>query len=48
MAFDRFRSANAVVFEVRFNQRLKRAALLSMRTSGVGRELIDIACNAEM
>jgi hypothetical protein len=34
MAFDRSRSANAVAFEVRFNQRLKRAALPSMRTRG--------------
>jgi len=48
MAFDRFRSANAVAFEVRFNQRMKRAALPSRRTSGIGRELIDIAFRAAM
>ena len=47
-ALDRFRSANALAFELIFTQRLNRAARASIRTSGVGSELLDIAFNAEM
>jgi len=48
MAFDRFKSANAVAFEAMFTKRLKRAALPSIRIGRVRRELIDIAFSAEM
>src|ERR1700722_3480298 len=47
-AFDRFRSANAFAFELISTQRLKRGALPSIRSGGVGRELLDIAFRAEM
>src|SRR5882672_11103617 len=47
-ALDRFRSVNALSFEVILTHRLNREARASIRASGCGNELLDIAFNADM
>jgi hypothetical protein len=47
-AWDCFNAAKAFDFELISTQRLKRAARASIRTSGIGCALLDIAFNAEM